>query len=113
MKKEIWLPNWMMKRIPMGKEQDEFSGIAVPSFLIVLIGIATVWYNFFQGDWLLWVMGTIMVLILSFIVYYQFAIQIASLEKIREKLNSDYFTAADLKEKEEIKKKLEELCVYV
>ena len=113
MKKKIWLPKWVLKRFPMGKEQEELAAMAVPMFFLMIVVIVMLWYNFFQGDWLLWTLGTLVALILSIVVYYEFAIQISLLEKAREKVNSDYVSSNDEREKEELKKKLTDLCVSV
>ena len=107
MKKKIWLPKFILRRIDLGKEEDELCSISVPIFLYVVMGLAFLWYQFFDKKyWIFWVGGTLLVVFLSLFTYYKFAIQIDELAKRRKKLKEDYDSAKSEVEKDRIREEL-------
>lgn len=114
MKKKIWLPKFILRRIDLGKEEDELCSISVPIFLYVVMGLAFLWYQFFDKKyWIFWVGGTLLVVFLSLFTYYKFAIQIDVLAESRKRLKISYDNAKTSEEKDKIRKELLALQVYL
>ena len=111
---KLRLPKWIISRIPFEKEYERTSFIIVLIILFPLVGIGLAWYEFYNPRWVL--MGmlisiTIMVIVCVF-AWWLF-LQVDLLKETREELIILYYHADNPKKKNEIKKKLQKLYVFV
>ena len=108
------LPKWLISTLPFREEEEMLSGLIVPFILFSLMGVGTMWYEFYESLLpFLGVVITILIFVLSFTIMWWLVVQIDVLRILRLRLVTHYKLIEDEEERLKIKERLSDLCVKV
>ena len=110
---KVKLPKWLVSNLPFGSEDGRISWIAMSIGLLFLVGIgALLRYKMF-GPWLLKAVLFAAALVMVFMFILWLIAQVDLLKVSRQELMLCYKLTEEPEEKENVRKKLEKLYVFI
>ena len=108
------LPKWIVSKLPFNDEDEIISSFVVPGNIFFLMGIGFLWYKFHTPGWMfIEILVVITLVAIMFLFTWWLLVHVDVLKLCRQELMIRFEFTKDLKEKEEIRKELEKLYVFV
>ena len=111
--KKSKLPMWLISRLPFNEEDEAIGSGIVPGVLFPFMGICLLLYKFYNPKtfWIELIIS-ILIMVVILLISRWILYQVELLKVSREELMLIYKREKDPKKKEELRLRLENLCVF-